>query len=206
MKMTKKGFTLTEVLVVVLIISVLAAIVYPMYTKSITRSRAIEAINLLEMVRNKQLQKFARDQKYYTDLSKIGQLTSDSSAATVDGEKLKINDYTLSLDPVKNCMRAEYKKGSTEFTFSASYEKSGLGCTGAICSSFGSVTSTADQVCGCNITCSGGFTKDAASCSCTCSACVKDGQCVPAYLDKPLSDQILSYLLFAGEAAGRAGA
>ena len=188
MKITKKGFTLTEVLVVVLIISVLAAIVYPMYTKSITRSRAIEAINLLEMVRNKQLQKFARDQKYYTDLSKIGQLTSDSSAATVDGEKLKINDYTLSLDPVKNCMRAEYKKGSTEFTFSASYEKSGLGCTGSICSSFGSVTSTADQVCGCNITCSGGFTKDAASCSCTCSACVKDGQCVPAYLDKPLSE------------------
>ena len=47
----KSGFTLTEVLVVVLVISVLAAMAYPIYTKSATKSRAVEAINLLEMVR-----------------------------------------------------------------------------------------------------------------------------------------------------------
>lgn len=188
MKIANKGFTLAEVLVVVLIISVLAAIVYPMYTKSITRSRAVEAINLLEMVRNRQLQKFARDNQYYTDMSKISQLTSNSADTVVDGNTIKIKDYTLSLDSDKNCMRAEYKKGSTEFTFSASYDKSGLGCTGAICSSFGSITSTADEVCGCNISCPAGFTRDSASCSCTCSACNKDGQCVPPYLDKPSSE------------------
>ncbi len=188
MKMTKKGFTLTEVLVVVLIISVLAAIVYPMYTKSVTRSRAVEAMNLLEMVRNKQLQKFARDKEYYTDLSKVGQLTTDTSKVTVDGDKLKVNDYTLSLDTVKNCMRAEYKKGSTEFTFSASYDKAGLGCSGAICSSFGNITSTADEVCGCNLTCSGGFTLDSASCTCVCSECTVGGQCVPPFQNQPLSE------------------
>ncbi len=188
MKITKRGFTLTEVLVVVLIISVLAAIVYPMYTKSVTRSRAVEAMNLLEMVRNKQLQKFARDKEYYTDLSKVGQLTTDTSKVTVDGDKLKVNDYTLSLDTVKNCMRAEYKKGSTEFTFSASYDKAGLGCSGAICSSFGNITSSADEVCGCNLTCSGGFTLDTTSCSCVCSACDVGGQCIPPFQNQPLSE------------------
>ena len=94
---SKKGFTLTEVLVVVLIISVLAAIVYPMYTKVITKSRAVEAINLLEMVRNKQLQKFAKDKAYYTAASGLGQLTS-SGEQTAEGNVLKIKDYTLSLN------------------------------------------------------------------------------------------------------------
>ena len=56
---SRKGFTLSEMLVVVMVISVLAAIAYPIYTKAATKSRAIEAINLLEMVRNKQQQKYA---------------------------------------------------------------------------------------------------------------------------------------------------
>jgi len=116
----KKGFTLTEVLVVVLVIAVLAAIAYPMYTRSITKSKAVEAINLLEMVRNKQLQKFARDHEYYTDLSKITQLTSDSSLVTVEGETLKVNGYVLSVNPDKNCMSAYYKKGNTLFNLSTS--------------------------------------------------------------------------------------
>ena len=71
----KRGFTLTEILVVVMIISVLTAIAYPLYTKAATKSRAIEAINLLEMVRNKQLQKFAKDKSYYSSFTNMGQLT-----------------------------------------------------------------------------------------------------------------------------------
>lgn len=85
-------------------------------------------------------------------------------------------------------MRADYKKGSTEFTFSASYDKAGLGCSGAICSSFGNITSSADEVCGCNLTCSGGFTLDTTSCSCVCSACDVGGQCIPPYQNQPLSE------------------
>ncbi len=134
----KRGFTLTEVLVVVLIISVLAAIVYPMYTKVITKSRAVEAINLLEMVRGKQLQKFARDKSYYTVASGLGQLTSNSADQTSEGTVIKVKDYTLSLNADKSCMTASYvKHGQPIFTFSSSYERSGLGCTGDICTSFG---------------------------------------------------------------------
>lgn len=180
---SKKGFTLTEVLVVVLIISVLAAIVYPMYTKVITKSRAVEAINLLEMVRNKQLQKFAKDKAYYTAASGLGQLTS-SGEQTAEGNVLKIKDYTLSLNSDKSCMTASYvKNGKSIFSFSSSYERSGLGCTGDICSSFGNIIGTSKDVCNCGSkTCSNGETLDENTCQCQClRGCNSGGKCFDPY-------------------------
>lgn len=47
----KKGFTLTELMVVVLIMASLAAIGYPMYTKSVMKARVAEALTLSEIVR-----------------------------------------------------------------------------------------------------------------------------------------------------------
>jgi len=67
-----KGFTLAEMLVVVIIIAILASIAYPLYMKAVTKSRAVEAFSLLDTVRNKQIQKFAKDREYYTDFSKMG--------------------------------------------------------------------------------------------------------------------------------------
>ena len=158
-KKNNLGFTLTEMLVVVMVVSVLAAIAYPLYTKAATKSRAIEAINLLEMVRNKQLQKFARDKSYYSSFANMGQLTSNKSKEVIEGQVLKVRDYTLSLNNVHSCMKARYNKGNTDFTFSSSYEYTGLGCTGDICTSFGDIIGTAQDVCNCGSkACNGGYT------------------------------------------------
>ncbi|MDR0734252.1 MAG: prepilin-type N-terminal cleavage/methylation domain-containing protein, partial [Elusimicrobiota bacterium] len=143
----KKGFTLTEILVVVLIIAVLTAIVYPLYSKAVAKSRAIEAVNLLEMVRAKQIQNFVRNGKYYDDFSKMGQLTTNELKESASGASMRVGDYTLALNNEQSCMSATYKKGGTEFTFSISYDNAGLGCTGDICTSFGNVIGDAKEVC-----------------------------------------------------------
>lgn len=175
----KSGFTLTEVLVVVLVISVLAAMAYPIYTKSATKSRAVEAINLLEMVRNKQLIKFARDKEYYTEVSSLGQLTTNKSQESINGQELKVNNYTVSLNSSKKCVTATYDKGNTKFSFSSGYESTGLGCTGDICSSFGNIVGGASDVCNCNglAACGSGFTRNVNTCACECSLCIVDGAC-----------------------------
>ena len=175
----KEGFTLTEILVVVLVIAILAAVAYPIYTKSATKSRAVEAINLLKMVRNKQLVKFARDNQYITDVSGLGQLTSNKKQESISGQELKVNDYTVSLNAAKNCVTAAYDKGRTQFSFSSGYENTGLGCTGEICSSFGNIVGGAADVCNCNglEACTNGFVRNLNTCSCECNLCLINGSC-----------------------------
>lgn len=72
---SKNGFTLTEGLVSALIIGVISAIASPAYTKAINKSRLLGTINLLEVLRNKQVSNFARKAGYLPDFTAIGQLT-----------------------------------------------------------------------------------------------------------------------------------
>lgn len=72
--MNKQGFTLIELLVVVLIIGILAAIALPQYMKAVEKSRAAEAIGLIQTV--------ARAEKLYK-LSN-GEYTNDLEALDIE--------------------------------------------------------------------------------------------------------------------------
>lgn len=48
--MNKSGFTLIEILIVVLIVAILASVALPKYTRSIERARAAEAVNIVQKV------------------------------------------------------------------------------------------------------------------------------------------------------------
>ena len=91
----RKGFTLLELLTVVIIVAILAVIAIPQYFKAAERARATEAVNLLGMIRRAQI-------RYYAEQAKT---TGDCSDLDVDIPDLK---YFSSL----KCIELSETKGN----------------------------------------------------------------------------------------------
>lgn len=199
----KQGFTLTEVLVVVLIVAVIAAIAYPLYTRTVNKSRATEAVNLLQMVKSRQIEQFARQGEYYADfnaMTLMGQLTTNPDMTTRrevvldDPSEMMVGNYRLTMRD--GCLLATFTRneGATDvFTFSASFANPGLGCedhNGTICASFGgAIVGNVDDVCNCNqVACGEGYTQtDTCGCSCTLG-CEREGRCFEPFVSDGSGD------------------
>ena len=151
-KKSKRGFTLTEMLVIILIITIVVAIATPIYKKVVMKAHAAEAINLLMLVRTKQAQNYARKNSYFKTFGEMsGNLTSSSEVRDANNSSLlKVDNYDVELSGENDCVVASYKPANSdteEFSFSISYLRNGLGCDGEICSSFGDVIGDVETVC-----------------------------------------------------------
>ena len=78
-KTKKKAFTLTELLVVVVIIGVLTAVVLPKFNKVLESFRTAEAEHILELVRNEQEARCTLGKHYTTEPSQLSSLPTTES-------------------------------------------------------------------------------------------------------------------------------
>ncbi len=148
-----KGFTLMEMMVVVLILCVLAAIAYPLYTKSVAKSKVVEAVNLLEMLKTRQSQYQAKNGDYFTlipdgmhftnkQLKPEGSTTGDFEFYNTEGNYRKIGKgftMTLNQGTDQNCAVVTYDRAGVFFQVASAYDRPEIGCTGSVCSSFGDI-------------------------------------------------------------------
>ncbi|AGI22820.1 type 4 fimbrial biogenesis protein PilE [Pseudomonas sp. ATCC 13867] len=92
MKRVQTGFTLLEVMIVVVIIGILAAIAYPSYEEYIKRGKRAEGQAMLNDAAARQERYYAQNNAYVTatdDLDKLGMRTSGSNVVSETGQ------YTL---------------------------------------------------------------------------------------------------------------
>ena len=133
----KKGFTLTEIMVVVLIIAGLSAISYPLYTKAITKARVAEAVALTEIVREAQQRSLAVNGSYFGKFGRAHvtgrtRLIKGNEAQITEGGALKKGLYTVKVDNGKNCIIVLYGDASEPiFTIYTHVEDSRMWCTEA---------------------------------------------------------------------------
>lgn len=83
MSADQKGFTLIEVMIVVAIIGILAAIAYPSYDEYVKRGNRTEGQAFLQDVAARQERYFSQNNKYVTDTNEIAKLgITDTASST----------------------------------------------------------------------------------------------------------------------------
>lgn len=103
MRLTQQGFTLIEVMIVVVILGIISAIALPSYQEHVRRANRAEGMAFLQDVAARQERYFAQNNKYITaasDYKKLGlnALTSETgkyTLTTVNGT----DNYTLTVTP-----------------------------------------------------------------------------------------------------------
>jgi len=99
LKRNTKGFTLMEVLIVVIVLAVLAGLAVPMYSSSVEKSRKAEALATLAALRQSEIRFFAQNNTYTNNLA---QLDFDSE---VDVSVLGDGAFKVTWDPTERRVR-----------------------------------------------------------------------------------------------------
>ena len=155
--LNRKGFTLIEMLVVVLIIGILAAVALPQYFKAVEKSRSAEALSVMGSIAAamERYRLASSDNTYTTDVSKLDiELPDVGSGGTGSGNAngstwySKNFTFTVNGTAAPNAYVKAVRKGTNNYTITRNYYNGVVGCTDGtggegICASLGLTTSAA---------------------------------------------------------------
>ncbi len=90
MKHSNRGFTLIEMMIVVAIIGILAAIAYPSYDEYVKRGNRTEGQAFLSDVAARQERYFSQNNAYITDVANIAKLGLSNNRSPTDKYRVNI--------------------------------------------------------------------------------------------------------------------
>lgn len=133
----KRGFTLVEILAVVIILGILAAISVPTYTRLIRRSRVADGLNVLELLASAQDKYYVLHGVYATELEKLNiplyNIHITDTPPYTNIETVNFN-YNKGQDKTSNCLFAESRDARMVYTLVKNYKtKATVGCLGESC-------------------------------------------------------------------------
>lgn len=137
--MNNRGFTLLELLVVVLLVGILGAIALPQYFNVVERQRAMEAMGILAAIEKAQVRYYALNDAYSTDFSNIDfdlRSNKGNNSENVTGSSFDTEYFTYTLSSNK----VEAKRTNDNFTIATTYAVGDDGVAETCCTATGDKT------------------------------------------------------------------
>jgi len=107
---TESGFTLIELMIVVVVIGILSAVAYPAYTDHMFKSRRSDAKTVLADIASKQQQYFADNKTYANTVAELGvpalstkgyyNILMNGTGAVVSGGVTIYTGFTVTAQPI----------------------------------------------------------------------------------------------------------
>ena len=152
--LNRKGFTLIEMLVVVLIIGILAAVALPQYFKAVEKSRSTEALSIMGSLAAamERARLVSSNNTYPADLSSLDIEFADVNGTPVNGSSWSTKNFNIKHTPGTtvsdgNVQAVRAGTANSGYTLTRYYLTGKVVCTdgtgrGGICASLGLGTTT----------------------------------------------------------------